>query len=79
LGKTLFGLQLVMQVYNQRKSPLAQKKSQGKDLSKGELLGYIRYIIKNALIMVMYTRKSMVLIRIRASSREKKPMEENHT
>jgi hypothetical protein len=29
--------------------------------------------------MVMYTRKSMVLIRIRASSREKKPMEENHT
>jgi hypothetical protein len=67
-----------MWVYNQRKSPSAQKESQGKHLSKCRLLGYIRYITKNALIMFMYACKRMVLIRIKASSRRIKPKEENH-
>jgi hypothetical protein len=53
-----------MKVYNQRKSVSAQKGSQGKNLSKGGLLGYIRYITKNVLIMFIHACKSMVLIRI---------------
>ena len=58
-----------MWVYNQRKNKSALKGSRGKNLFKGRLLCYIRYITKNALIMFMYARNSMVLIRIRASSR----------
>jgi len=79
LGKTLFGLRLVIRIYNQRKSLSTQKGSQRKNLSKGGLLGYIRYITKNVLIMFIYACKSMVVIRIWASLREIKPMEENHT
>jgi len=67
-----------MWVYKKKKKSINSNGVQGKNLSKGGLLSYIRYTIKNVLIMFMYACKSMVLIRIKASFRGTKPMEENH-